>query len=226
MASWEWNVECCVCRAPFPASLTAQAHANDQYYWSTIDGLATKQEKLITTKALLSFNYRSSVEISAAQRHSPTLISNKMWCRWKKIGRWKIDKIIWLLVRSAEMMADLSKAWVNKRTAEGCTNLNWESSQNRILCDLGQLNKKVNAEHIFPKIIMENSQLSLPFLMSLNNDLKSCCYDKGLCRVMYWLSYTHLRFISHYRTAVWIKPVNIKFYVASTLEWIWAWFKT
>lgn len=32
MASWEWNVECCVCRAPFPASLTAQAHANDQYY--------------------------------------------------------------------------------------------------------------------------------------------------------------------------------------------------
>lgn len=85
MASWEWNVECCVCRAPFPASLTAQAHANDQYYWSTIDGLATKQEKLITTKALLSFNYRSSMEISAAQRHSPTLISNKMWCRWKNL---------------------------------------------------------------------------------------------------------------------------------------------
>lgn len=85
MASWEWNVECCVCRAPFPASLTAQAHANDQYYWSTIDGLATKQEKLITTKALLSFNYRSSMAISAAQRHSPTLISNKMWCRWKNL---------------------------------------------------------------------------------------------------------------------------------------------
>lgn len=83
MASWEWNVECCVCRAPFPASLTAQAHANDQYYWSTIDGLATKQEKLITTKALLSFNYWSSMAISAAQRCSPTLISNKMWCRWK-----------------------------------------------------------------------------------------------------------------------------------------------
>lgn len=85
MASWEWNVECCVCRAPFPASLTAQAHANDQYYWSTIDGLATKQEKLITTKALLSFNYWSSMAISAAQRHSPTLISNKMWCRWKNL---------------------------------------------------------------------------------------------------------------------------------------------
>lgn len=85
MASWEWNVECCVCRAPFPASLTAQAHANDQYYWGTIDGLATKQEKLITTKALLSFNYWSSMAISAAQRHSPTLISNKMWCRWKNL---------------------------------------------------------------------------------------------------------------------------------------------
>lgn len=85
MASWEWNVECCVCRAPFPASLTAQAHANDQYYWSTIDGLATKQEKLITTKALLSFNYWSSMAISAAQRRSPTLISNKMWCRWKNL---------------------------------------------------------------------------------------------------------------------------------------------
>lgn len=75
MASWEWNVECCVCRASFPASLTAQAHANDQYYWSTIDGLATKQEKLITTKALLSFNYKSSMAISVAQRPSPTLIS-------------------------------------------------------------------------------------------------------------------------------------------------------
>lgn len=102
MASWEWNVECCVCRAPFPASLTAQTHANDQYYWSTIDGLATKQEKLITTKALLSFNYWSSMAIRAAQRHRPTLISNKkkkMWCRWKKWGRWKVDKIIWLLVQ-------------------------------------------------------------------------------------------------------------------------------
>lgn len=84
MASWEWNVECCVCRAPFPASLTAQAHANDQYYWSTIDGLATKQEKLITTKALLCFNYWISAAISAAQRHGPILISNKMWCRREK----------------------------------------------------------------------------------------------------------------------------------------------
>lgn len=70
MASWEWNVECCVCRASFPASLTAWAHANDQYYWSTIDGLATQQEKLITTKALLSFNYWNWMAIRAAQRHS------------------------------------------------------------------------------------------------------------------------------------------------------------
>lgn len=124
MASWEWNVECCVCRAPFPASLTAQAHANDQYYWGTIDGLATKQEKLITTKALLSFNYWSSMAISAAQRHSPTLISNKNVMQMKKFGRWKVDKIIWLSVRSAETMADLRKAWENKRTAEGCANFN------------------------------------------------------------------------------------------------------
>lgn len=77
MASWEWNVECCVCRAPFPASLTAQTHANDQYYWGTIDGLATKQEKLITTKALLSFNYWSSVAISEPHKDTgPTLILN------------------------------------------------------------------------------------------------------------------------------------------------------
>ena len=112
MASWEWNVECCVCRAPFPASLTAQAHANDQYYWSTIDGLATKQEKLITTKALLSFNYWSSMAISAAQRRRPTLISNKKKnvMQMKKFGRWKVDKIIWLSVRPAEMMTDLSKS--------------------------------------------------------------------------------------------------------------------
>lgn len=42
----------------------------------------------------------------------------------KKFGRWKVDKIIWLSVRPAEMMADLSKAWENKRTAEGCASLN------------------------------------------------------------------------------------------------------
>lgn len=119
MASWEWNVECCVCRAPFPASFTAQAHANDQYYWSTIDGLATKQEKLITTKALLCFNYRISVAISAAQRHSPILISNKMWCRWrekKKTWRWKVGKIIGPSVCPAETTAFLSCG--NKRAAE------------------------------------------------------------------------------------------------------------
>ena len=28
----------------------------------------------------------------------------------KKFGRWKVDKIIWLSVRPAEMMTDLSKS--------------------------------------------------------------------------------------------------------------------
>lgn len=177
MASWEWNVECCVCRAPFPASLTAQAHANDQYYWSTIDGLATKQEKLITTKALLSFNYGSSMAISAAQRCSPTLISNKMWCGWRKknLWRWKVDKIIWLSVCSAETKADLRKVWEDKRTAEGSAYLNWKLSQNRIgtwyFSDLGKLKKKPTTtdkwmlNNLFPKF-----QQSLQFVLSLNDD--------------------------------------------------------
>lgn len=148
MASWEWNVECCVCRAPFPASLTAQTHANDQYYWSTIDGLATKQEKLITTKALLSFNYWSSMAISAAQRHRPTLISNKnkkKWCRWKNWGRWKVDKIIWLSVQPGRNEGWFEEKGVG-RTKE-VLRIAWVLAENCLktesmwcLRDLGRLN--------------------------------------------------------------------------------------
>lgn len=157
MASWEWNVECCVCRAPFPASLTAQTHANDQYYWGTIDGLATKQEKLITTKALLSFNYWSSVAISEPHKDTgPTLILNlkkkneqmkkKNVMRMKKNRwRWKVDKIICLSVWAGGKEGWFwGRGWENKRSAEDCADFNWKNchqknDSTRYLRDLGRL---------------------------------------------------------------------------------------
>lgn len=84
----------------------------------------------------------------------------------KKFGRWKVDKIIWLSVHPAEMMADLSQGCENKRTAEYCGCLKLEKNNYLktelawCFCDLGWLyfKKKVIALHLFSKVKVENSR--------------------------------------------------------------------
>ena len=119
----------------------------------------------------------------------------------KKFGRWKVDKIIWLSVRSAGKRRLIweKRGWTKELLRVVLISTE-KSSQNRIgtwyFCDLGWLNhrrrRREKKSECWASLSQSYSRASLQFVMSLNDDNQ---YNDELRRVTVVLHPHEVHFI-------------------------------